>query len=138
MTLHPEVQDKAQNEIDALLGNNSLPTFEDRERLPYIECIIKEVLRWNPAAPLIGHSIHTDDIVDGYTIPAGSTVMANTWYDKSMISSSRIFFTEPDRSFTHDSTLYSHPDEFNPDRFLGPNEDSSPDPRLYVFGFGRR
>lgn len=35
MTLHPEVQRKAQAEIDAVIGNDRLPNFEDREDLPY-------------------------------------------------------------------------------------------------------
>lgn len=45
MTLHPEVAKRAQAEIDRVVGNERLPGFEDRERLPYIDCILKEVLR---------------------------------------------------------------------------------------------
>ena len=41
MTLHPEVQKKAQKELDAVVGNGRLPTFNDRPYLPYINCIIK-------------------------------------------------------------------------------------------------
>ena len=57
MTLNPSVQTRAQAELDAVVGLGTdtdmrLPTFADRERLPYINAIIKEVLRWNPSAPL--------------------------------------------------------------------------------------
>ena len=54
MTLHPEIQVRAQAEIDALLGSNyqRLPSFSDREHLPYINAIVLEILRWNPAVPL--------------------------------------------------------------------------------------
>ena len=45
MTLYPEVAKKAQRQIDDVIGNNRLPTLEDRRRLPYIDCILKEVLR---------------------------------------------------------------------------------------------
>lgn len=52
MTLNPEVQIQARENIDSVLGPNNLPTFADRERLPYIDCIIKELIRWHPPAPL--------------------------------------------------------------------------------------
>lgn len=52
MTLNPEVQIRARENIDSVLGPNNLPTFADRERLPYIDCIIKELIRWHPPAPL--------------------------------------------------------------------------------------
>jgi cytochrome P450 len=50
--LHPEVQKKAQDEIDAVMGRERFPTFEDRPRLPFVDALCKEVLRWRPAAPL--------------------------------------------------------------------------------------
>ena len=49
---YPEIQKRAQEEIDRVAGKNRLPTFEDRADLPYIDCIIKETLRWHPAVPL--------------------------------------------------------------------------------------
>lgn len=71
MLLHPNVAAHAQCEIDQVTGGPGmrLPTFEDRCHVPYVDCIIKEVLRydfflivarpflieinrWNPAAPL--------------------------------------------------------------------------------------
>lgn len=45
MVLNPDVQARAQAEIDAVCGHDRLPGFEDRELLPYVEAIIKEVLR---------------------------------------------------------------------------------------------
>ena len=52
MTLFPEVQQKAQEEIDRVIGNDRLPGFEDRENLPYIEALVKEVFRFHTVAPL--------------------------------------------------------------------------------------
>ena len=52
MTLYPQVQKLAQAEIDSVIGSDRLPTSEDRARLPYVNAVIKEVLRWNPVAPL--------------------------------------------------------------------------------------
>jgi cytochrome P450 len=45
MVLHPEVFKKAQAEMDAVVGADRLPTFEDRASLPYLECVVKEACR---------------------------------------------------------------------------------------------
>ena len=46
MILHPEVQQKAQLEIDKVVGRGRLPDFGDRATLPYIQAIVHEVLRY--------------------------------------------------------------------------------------------
>ena len=50
--LRPDAQRKARDEIDAVVGRERLPTFEDRPRLPFVDAICKEVLRWRPVTPL--------------------------------------------------------------------------------------
>ena len=45
MSLYPEVQKKAQQEIDAVVGSDRLPDFADRDSLPYVDAIMKEVMR---------------------------------------------------------------------------------------------
>jgi len=73
MTLHPEVQRKAQAEIDTVVGTSRLPTFEDRTSLPYVEAIYREVLRWSPPLPMgAPHSLTEDDYFNGYFIPKGN------------------------------------------------------------------
>jgi cytochrome P450 len=52
LVLFPEVQKRAQAELDVLIGRDRLPTFDDRPRLPYIEALCKELLRWQMAVPL--------------------------------------------------------------------------------------
>jgi len=52
MLLHPEIQKKAQDELDSVIGRERLPTFEDRPRLPFINAVCKETLRWHPITPL--------------------------------------------------------------------------------------
>ncbi|KDQ62047.1 hypothetical protein JAAARDRAFT_148681 [Jaapia argillacea MUCL 33604] len=119
MMLFPDVQKKAQAEIDAVIGSDRLPSFEDRESLPYMESLLKEVFRWQPVAPLgLPHVATEDDVYEGYTIPKGSLVLANLW------------------KFLHDPKTYVNPMEFNPDRYLGKQPEQ--DPRLYCFGYGRR
>ena len=50
--LHPEAQKKARDEIDVVIGRERLPTFEDRPKLPFVDAMCKEVLRWRPATPI--------------------------------------------------------------------------------------
>ncbi|KAL4075734.1 cytochrome P450 [Scleroderma citrinum] len=122
MTLFPEAQKKAQAEIDTVIGPDRLPTFADRDSLPYTEALAKEIVRWNVVAPLgVPHRVTADDVHDGYYIPKGSLIIANVWY------------------ILHDPSVYPDPMEFNPDRFL-PREgkEPQPDPRNVCFGFGRR
>ncbi|KAK7049423.1 hypothetical protein VNI00_006024 [Paramarasmius palmivorus] len=72
MASYPHVQERAQEHIDNLLGNERLPAWEDRPKLQYIEAIIREVLRWRPIAPLgLFHAAMNDDTVNGYFVPKG-------------------------------------------------------------------
>ncbi|PSR75209.1 hypothetical protein PHLCEN_2v9250 [Hermanssonia centrifuga] len=52
MTLHPDVQRRAHAELDSIVGRDRAPSFEDKQNLPYIDAVVKEVLRWRPAAPI--------------------------------------------------------------------------------------
>jgi cytochrome P450 len=52
MLLYPEVQAKAQAEIDSIIGSDRLPHFDDRQSLPYVDAILRELVRWNPVVPL--------------------------------------------------------------------------------------
>ena len=96
MALYPEVQKKAQAEIDAIVGPNRLPDFHDRPSLPYIDAIIKESSRWNLVLPFgrcfvtaiitiltnsegIPHMSSTDDEYNGYFIPKGTVMIGNAW-----------------------------------------------------------
>lgn len=52
MALYPEVQRKAQVELDSVVEAGRLPNYSDRPKLPYIDALIKEIHRWNPVLPL--------------------------------------------------------------------------------------
>lgn len=99
MALYPEVQKKAQVEIDTVVGPNRLPDFDDRPFLPYINAIVKESMRWHLVGPLgtpfflssrllyiiltgfeaIPHMASNDDEYDGYHIPKGTVLIGSTW-----------------------------------------------------------
>ena len=124
----PEVQRRAQAELDAVVGRARLPTYADAPRLPYVRAIIKEVLRWRPAVRLgLPHVAAEDDWYEGMFIPKGATCMANIWH------------CNHDRSVFGDTA-----DEFKPERHLGDNGELLPGPQEtnqeghVSFGFGRR
>lgn len=80
MTLFPEVQKKAQDELDHVIGGSRLPTSADRKSLPYIEAIMKETHRWHPVAPMaLPHSSTKEDVIRGYRIPKGALLLPNNW-----------------------------------------------------------
>ncbi|KAF8657593.1 hypothetical protein AX16_002174 [Volvariella volvacea WC 439] len=123
MAKYPEVQAKAQAEIDSVVGNDRLPSLDDWDNLPYIRALTLEVLRWHSIGPLgIPHVSTGDDVYGDYFIPKGTTIIANIW------------------GMLHDPNVYRNPDEFDPSRFLKVNSSDVPelDPRLVCFGFGRR
>ena len=80
MALHPEIQERAQSQIDAVIGPDRLPGFKDRTSLPYIDAIVKEILRWEPVAPMaIARRLTEDDEYRGYFLPKGALVIPNAW-----------------------------------------------------------
>ena len=80
MTAYPEAQKKAQAELDAVIGPDRLPTFEDRDSLPYVNALLKETIRWHPVLPLgIPHKTIKEDVYNGYYIPAGTMIIPNGW-----------------------------------------------------------
>ncbi|KIJ34399.1 hypothetical protein M422DRAFT_263541 [Sphaerobolus stellatus SS14] len=80
MALNPDVQRKAQQELDAVLGGSRRPEFDDRSQLPYIAALCKETIRWHPVSPVaFPHATAKDDVFDGYFIPKGTLVFGNAW-----------------------------------------------------------
>ncbi|KAL1738110.1 cytochrome P450, partial [Schizophyllum fasciatum] len=49
---HPEVQERARAELNAVVGPDRMPEMEDRKNLPYLEGVVQEAFRFWPAAPL--------------------------------------------------------------------------------------
>ncbi|KAG2040709.1 cytochrome P450 [Suillus americanus] len=139
MTLFPDAQKKAQAEIDVVVGPDRLPSFADRDSLPYTEALVKEVLRWNVVAPTaIPHRVADDDVHDGYRIPKGSLVIPNIWL--ALLYFRIRYINQNERRFMlNDPRTYANPSQFNPERFLDNNgKDPEPEPRTICFGFGRR
>ncbi|KAJ4128066.1 hypothetical protein NW768_008350 [Fusarium equiseti] len=119
MVIYPDVQKRAQEEIDRVVGNSRLPSFSDKANLPYINTIIQEALRWHTLAPMgFPHMTTEDDIYKGFFIPKNTLLFPAV------------------SSITHDPELYHDPMEFKPERYSEPYNE--PLPSDVVFGFGRR
>ncbi|KAG5634710.1 hypothetical protein H0H81_001036 [Sphagnurus paluster] len=122
MVLNPDVQSKAQAEIDSVIGRDRLPTLADRPYLPYTNAVLTEVLRWNSVAPTgVPHTAMEDGIIAGYLIPKGSIIIANLW------------------GMLHNPEVYPEPFKFDPERHIAtPDKPAQQDPRTICFGYGRR
>ncbi|KAI0310501.1 CyP450 monooxygenase [Amylostereum chailletii] len=121
MAVHPAAQRRAQAEIDAVVGRDRLPTFEDRASLPFADAIYREVLRWNPSTPLGVHRQSLqDDEYEGHFIPGGTMLLYNTW------------------AILHNPDVYPDPENFKPERFLNVDGTLNADEVTAAFGFGRR
>eukprot|EP00253_Pinus_taeda_P008059 PITA_08059 len=128
LVLHPEAQQKAQAELDAVVGHDRSVKDSDIPKLPYLQAVVKEALRMHPPGPLLSWArLSTEDVnlADGMCVPAGTTAMVNMW------------------SITHDPNIWESPYEFRPERFvvsLGGEEVDvrGNDLRLAPFGAGRR
>ncbi|KAI0309345.1 cytochrome P450 [Amylostereum chailletii] len=123
MLLFPEVQRRAHEELDRVIGDTRLPGFSDENGLPYISALVKEVLRWGTIAPLgMPHVSAEDDVYKGYFIPKGTVITWNAW------------------AFMNDPSTYPEPDKVRPERFLTASGqlDTSVQGPDAVFGFGKR
>ncbi|KAF8597611.1 cytochrome P450 [Ceratobasidium sp. AG-I] len=119
MSIRPSIAARVQEEIDAQIGRDRLPELHDRDVLPYTDAVLQEVIRFYPVFPLgLEHCATEDMKVRGYTIRKGTTIEANIW------------------AIMRDPKSYPNPHVFDPTRFLTPTP--NPDPRRFLFGFGRR
>ncbi len=125
MANRPEIQARVQEELARVIGPDSLPTVEDRTRLPYTFACLAESMRYRTIGPLgLPHKAAEDIEIGGCRIRAGTQVLGNIY------------------SIHHDPRHWESPHEFIPERFL-PQADGSPSAALasnaYIpFGTGHR
>ncbi|KAI0761209.1 cytochrome P450, partial [Trametes elegans] len=121
MLENPDVQIRAQKEIDRVVGSDRLPSYEDREDLPYTNAILTEVLRFRPPINIVTRTPSQDDEHNGYIIEKDTVVFVNFW------------------AMLHDEALYPEPHAFKPERWLQEGgQDTNASPLDIVFGFGHR
>ncbi|XP_058221831.1 flavonoid 3'-monooxygenase CYP75B137-like [Rhododendron vialii] len=118
----PEILKKAQQELDMVVGKDSIVEESHINKLPYLNAILKEVLRLHPVLPLmVPHCPSQTCIIGGYTIPKGTRVFINIW------------------AIHRDPLIWENPAEFHPERFLdGKLGFRGGDFSYFPFGSGRR
>ncbi|KAK7016892.1 putative cytochrome P450 [Favolaschia claudopus] len=126
---HPDAQQKAQEEIDRVVGDHRMPALEDLEEMPYIRAVILETHRFRPVPPLlVPHRALNDEEYKGFLIPKGCTIFVNAW------------------GIFHDPMLFDDPETFMPERYLLTVNGTKPELEMdasdlrpnFVFGVGRR
>jgi cytochrome P450 len=124
MCAFPEVQRKAQAEIDSVVDPERSPTWDDVDgKLPYLVALAKGVLRWRSVAVLAGiPDANTKDVeYKGYRFPAGTNMIGNLW------------------AIHRNPRDFPDPDNFRPERFLNGLEKPYPNAKgSNPLGWGRR
>ncbi|CAL9765690.1 unnamed protein product [Musa acuminata subsp. burmannicoides] len=125
MLRNPTILQRAQDEMDQVIGKNRRIEESDIPNLPYLRAICKEALRLHPSTPLsLPHYTFEACEVDGYHIPPNTRLIVNVW------------------AIGRDPDVWEDPLEFKPERFLsGRNAKIEPqgnDFELIPFGAGRR
>ncbi|KAL6336897.1 hypothetical protein AAG906_036211 [Vitis piasezkii] len=124
---HPNIMEKARQEIDSVVGKDRLVEESDIANLPYLQAIVKETLRLHPPGAVIARESIEDCTIRGYDIPTKTQLFVNLW------------------AIGRDPNYWENPLEFWPERFL--REDGSLKSQLDVkgqhfhllpFGSGRR
>ncbi|KAL5518465.1 hypothetical protein ACEPAH_147 [Sanghuangporus vaninii] len=126
---YPEIQRKAQEELDRVVGRDRLPSVEDEKDLPYCHAIIKEVERMrNPFWLGTPHVASEDFVYKGQFIPKDTVLVLNTY------------------SMHHHPERHPDPYSFNPERYTNDGTNNTESANLsdpyerdhWMFGAGRR
>ncbi|GBE89486.1 hypothetical protein SCP_1601480 [Sparassis crispa] len=157
MLLFPNVQRKAQEEIDRVVGSGRLPDFDDRDALPFVECVLQETIRyailnllefnnnllkdfrWHPVAPFGRDSpiYRRPDVADLAFLAIAHGSLNDDIYNEMLIPKGSVIIPNV-MAMSRDETMYKDADKFLPERFL-PAPAGRDEPHLSViFGFGRR
>ncbi|ESW34281.1 hypothetical protein PHAVU_001G139400 [Phaseolus vulgaris] len=119
---NPGVLTKVREEIDAVVGSSRLVTESDLPNLPYLQAVVKEVLRLHPTAPFALRESAEDCTINGYDIKSQTRTLINVY------------------AIMRDPEAWANPEEFIPERFLLDDSDEMKggDFRYLPFGSGRR
>ncbi|KAI3444653.1 hypothetical protein Pfo_001318 [Paulownia fortunei] len=119
---NPEKMLKARNELRNVIGENEQVQESDISRLHYLRAVVKETFRLHPTVPLsVPHKADEDIEINGYMVPKEAQILVNVW------------------AIGRDSSVWSNPDLFMPERFLELGTDFRGQHfELIPFGGGRR
>ena len=117
---YPEVQDKCYKEIYDVIGPDRSPSIHDKQEMTYLEATISEVLRKGSIAPLsLSHGLSRDVTFRGYVIPKDAIVIPSL------------------HSVLQDPEVWGDPENFRPERFIGPDGKLTRPEEFIPFGIGK-
>ncbi|XP_068941480.1 cytochrome P450 3A24-like isoform X2 [Petaurus breviceps papuanus] len=120
LATHPEIQQKLQKEVDAVLPTKEAVTYDALVQMEYLDMVINENLRMFPIAGRVERVAKKTVEINGLRIPEGTVVMAPSF----------VLHRDPD--------YWPEPEEFRPERFSKENKESM-NPYVYLpFGIGPR
>lgn len=101
LATHPHVQEKCQTELDEVLADGKLPSYQEKAMLPYLQAVLLEVQRFGNIVPVaIVRMAHVETKLQGFDVPKGTVVLPNL------------------TSIMMNAEIFQKPEEFNPDRFM--------------------
>ena len=119
LSRHPEVTRRLETELAEVLGGQT-PTLDDLSKLNYTSMVIQEAMRLYPPVWIIGRNAVKADQIDGYDIPADSSIMLSPYV-------------------THRHTnFWDNPEGFDPERFNPERAKGRPYFAYFPFGGGPR
>lgn len=118
---HPEILNQAYAQVDEILSDNTLPTFETIAKLDVLERILKESLRLWPTAPAMVIAPFEDTVIGGKYF-----IKRNQWTSVILPALHR------------DPKVWKNPENFDISRFLPENKSKLPPFSYLPFGNGRR
>jgi len=116
---HPEVESKILEEVNRVIPNERMPTWEDITKLEYCAWVVKEVLRMNPPANFFGKT-NTKPLTlrNGVTVPPGYSLIVAAY------------------PMHHNPKYYKDPDTFNPERWSAQNSQQNDSCAFFTFSAG--
>ncbi|XP_019943823.2 cytochrome P450 2G1-like [Paralichthys olivaceus] len=118
---YPNIQEKIQQEIDSVIGQDRCPNMEDRKSLPFTDAVIHEVQRFLDIVPFsLPHYALTDISFRGYTIPKDTVIIPLL------------------HSVLKDEKQWAAPWTFNPQHFLDHSGNFKKNPAFLPFAAGKR
>lgn len=118
---HRDVMRKVQAEIDEVIGRNRLPKMADKPQMPYVDATILEIQRCANIVPIgVPHRSSESLNFKNFVIPADTIIIANL------------------TAILNDTDYFENPEQFNPERFIGPDGKVTGHETLAPFSVGRR
>ncbi|CAH1797671.1 unnamed protein product [Owenia fusiformis] len=122
MATNPEIQKRVKEEIMDTIGDDKLPSMEDKPKMPFTEATVIECMRFHPVIPLL-QSRHTPDEPVEF---------------KDFVLPPRTLIVENIHALHFDPDEWDEPNTFKPERFIGPNGKVIKDNHMLQFGSGKR